>query len=197
MKIFKRFLMGLGTVLLLALSLQLVAPKAVRAVVSTLVTVANTTANPVPIDADADVRNTVVLYAELFSGFTIDQQLNTQFSDLLTNAPYSVPSGKRLVIDDVSADVLSTSGTPLFRLLVGLTPTVNNGDGSFTEGLSYPVYIPLTQNFENTQYIAHEKTRLVVGPGATIASSEIGQITGANVVIIGHLVDCSSGCNNF
>jgi hypothetical protein len=48
MKLLERFLMGLGTVLLLAISLQLVAPKAVRAVVSTLVTVANTAANPVP-----------------------------------------------------------------------------------------------------------------------------------------------------
>ncbi len=35
-------------VLLLALSLQLFAPKAVHAVVSTLITVANTTSNPVP-----------------------------------------------------------------------------------------------------------------------------------------------------
>jgi hypothetical protein len=48
MKTFKRFLMGLGTVLLLAVSLQLFAPKAVHAIVSTLVTVANTSANPVP-----------------------------------------------------------------------------------------------------------------------------------------------------
>jgi hypothetical protein len=47
MKILQRFLIGIGTVLLLALSLQLVAPKAVHAVVSTLVTLANTSANPV------------------------------------------------------------------------------------------------------------------------------------------------------
>jgi hypothetical protein len=41
-------LIGLGTVLLLAVSLQLFAPKAVHAVVSTLVTIANSTSNPVP-----------------------------------------------------------------------------------------------------------------------------------------------------
>jgi hypothetical protein len=40
--------MGLGTLLVLAATLQLFAPKAVHAVVSTLVTVANTAANPVP-----------------------------------------------------------------------------------------------------------------------------------------------------
>lgn len=48
MKILHRFLMGIGSLLLLAVSLPLFAPKAVHALVSTLVTVANTTANPVP-----------------------------------------------------------------------------------------------------------------------------------------------------
>lgn len=48
MKVLQRFLMGFGSLLLLVVSLQLFAPEAVHAVVSTLITVANTTSNPVP-----------------------------------------------------------------------------------------------------------------------------------------------------
>jgi hypothetical protein len=48
MKVLQRFLMGFGSLLVFAVSLQLFAPKAVHAVVSTLITVANTTSNPVP-----------------------------------------------------------------------------------------------------------------------------------------------------
>ena len=47
MKTLQRFLMGLGSLLLLAVALQLFVPKAAHAVVSTLVTVANTPSNPV------------------------------------------------------------------------------------------------------------------------------------------------------
>jgi hypothetical protein len=48
MRLLQRFMMGLGTALLIAVSLPLLAPKAVHAVVSAFVTIANTTANPVP-----------------------------------------------------------------------------------------------------------------------------------------------------
>ncbi len=200
MKVLQRFSMGFGSLVLLAVSLQLFAPKAVHAIVSTLVTVANTTTNPVPIDADADTRNTVVLSATLFSGFSANDQLATQFSDVTNNVtPYVVPTGQRLVIDDVSADVQTTDGAPLLSLSPQLTPTGGAAE-FFAPGVSYIVYIPLTQNlqFTNiTHYIAHEKTRLVVGPGAILQSSEIGQVAGAHVTVIGHLVDCYSGCNNF
>jgi hypothetical protein len=46
--ILKKITMGLGSIILAALLLALTAPKTVHAVVSALVTVANTAANPVP-----------------------------------------------------------------------------------------------------------------------------------------------------
>lgn len=105
MKLFKRFLMGLGTVLLLALSLQLVAPKAVHAVVSTLVTVANTAANPVPthsVDSPPLLQTFSAVASCNVSG--LDQ---TCHGNLLT-----VPLGMTAVVTDVSGvcDLTSVNG---------------------------------------------------------------------------------------
>jgi len=61
MRFLQRFLIGLGAILVLAISPQLVAPKSVHAVVSTLVTIANTSTNPVPVDSSADSRASVAL----------------------------------------------------------------------------------------------------------------------------------------
>ena len=49
MKLSKRMGMGLAATIVVAAALQLVAPRAVRAVVSTFVTVANAPSNPVPV----------------------------------------------------------------------------------------------------------------------------------------------------
>jgi hypothetical protein len=97
MKILQRLLMGLGTVLLLALALQLVAPKAVRAVVSTLVTIANTSSNPVPVQvvkqSTANVVNLV---------YDPDYLVYDQLLPNGTLVPYSIPAGEQLVITDIN-----------------------------------------------------------------------------------------------
>jgi hypothetical protein len=54
MKVLRRIAMGIGGTVVVALVIGLAAPKTVRAVVSTLVTVVNTSANPVP---NRDVDN--------------------------------------------------------------------------------------------------------------------------------------------
>jgi hypothetical protein len=103
MKLFKRFLMGLGTVLLLALSLQLVAPKAVHAVVSTLVTVANTSSNPVLV-AQAKANFINLAFNTTTQGY--DQLLPDG-----TTAPFNMPAGEKLVITDISWEV-ACQGNP-------------------------------------------------------------------------------------
>jgi hypothetical protein len=102
MKLFKRFLMGLGTVLLLALSLQLFAPQAVHAVVSTLVTIANTSSNPV-LSRNVDNPATYPFSANLCIA------VNSTDCDASTPQFFVVPSYtstgvpiKRLVLQGVS-----------------------------------------------------------------------------------------------
>jgi hypothetical protein len=101
MKMLRRFLIGLGTVLLLAVSLQIFAPKAVRAVVTTLVTVANTPANPVPIQqAKANYINLA---------YDVN---NNGYEQLLadgTAAAFTIPAGEKLVITDISWEVFCFS----------------------------------------------------------------------------------------
>jgi hypothetical protein len=101
MKIFKRFLMGLGAVLLLAVSLQLVAPKAVHAVVSTLVTVANTSANPVAVE---QVKQGSANFINLAFNTT-----SLGYDELLPNGTttaFALPAGEKLVITDISWEVI-------------------------------------------------------------------------------------------
>jgi hypothetical protein len=90
----QRLLMGLGTVLLLAVSLQLFAPKAVHAVVSTLVTVANTPSNPVyttdAINSENLLQVTCTLPDTSFDGLSIS-----------TRNCYTVPAGQRALIEQV------------------------------------------------------------------------------------------------
>ena len=77
MKLSKRIGIGLAATIVVAAALQLVAPRAVRAVVSTFVTVANAPSNPVPV---ANSQNS--------SGFV--QPLVTQDYDNLAHRPFAI-----------------------------------------------------------------------------------------------------------
>src|ERR1035437_9351622 len=102
MKILQRFLMGLGTVLLFALSLQLIAPRAVHAVVSTLVTVANTAANPVITQAADNPARTAVALQCLAIGTTGNEQTGCALTTGQTSTPFEIPAGQRLVIEYIN-----------------------------------------------------------------------------------------------
>jgi hypothetical protein len=106
MRFLQRFLIGLGAILVLAISPQLVAPKSVHAVVSTLVTIANTSTNPVPVDSSADSRASVALIGR--------QQINPPnsegfqpFLNLTDLTAFVVPVGKRFVIDQITASAFT------------------------------------------------------------------------------------------
>jgi hypothetical protein len=195
MKLLQRCVMGLGTVLLLAVSLQLFVPKAVHAVVTTLVTVANTAANPVPVDTSADGRASIALVSsqQLNAPTISGLQVFENVSDLST---FVVPAGKRFMIDQVSAQVQSQpGGQPLVIM------EINQGNGHL-----YQAYIPLTlipaatteSQLNLNAYVAMEKVSLFVDPGgpfeAYFQSETPNSVSIANVYVVGHLIDCGSGC---
>jgi hypothetical protein len=124
MKLLQRFLMGLGTVLLLAVSIQLVAPNTLHAVVSTLVTVANTTANPVPTHS---VDTAPML--PTFSGLAI---CTAPAQQVCTETLGQVPSGMTAVVQDVSGSCFSSGsngvpGPPPSSLVIS---SIGSGTGS-------------------------------------------------------------------
>ncbi len=193
--ILKKITMGLGGVFLAALLLAAAAPKTVRAVVSTLVTVANTAANPVPVDTTGDGRASIALVSgqQLNAPSTSGLQVFVNVNDLST---FIVPAGKRFMIEQVSAQVQSEpGGQPL------LIMELNQGSGH-----PYLISIPLTlvpvattdSVLNLNAYAAMEKVTLFVDPGGPFQvyfqSQTPNSVANASVYVVGHLIDCGSGC---
>lgn len=94
MNVLRRIAMGIGGTVVIALVIGLAAPKTVHAVVSALVTVANTPANPVPVQSVDDHA----LHAFQEAGHcTSAIGVSCQAQDLLP-----VPLGMTAVVQDVS-----------------------------------------------------------------------------------------------
>jgi hypothetical protein len=106
MSILKKIAIGFGGVVLAALLLALTAPKAVHAVVSTLVTVANTATNPVPVHS---VDSPALLQAFEVGGDCVSSAFQPCSGTLLT-----VPAGLTAVVQDVSGYCVipSTNSAP-------------------------------------------------------------------------------------
>jgi hypothetical protein len=120
----KRMITAIGGMAIAAFLLTLAAPKAVQAVVSTLVTVANTTTNPVPTKAtDNRARQAVVL--NVFVGAGDGEQGG--FGPLLspeTGEAYTVPAGQRLVVESVTGIAEMASGESPFTVNIAFDKNV-------------------------------------------------------------------------
>jgi hypothetical protein len=110
----KRLVTVVGGLTITAFLLMLAAPKTAHAIVSTLVTVANTAANPVPtVATDNPARQAVELQAivTVVDGEFYD---SAYFESFGTTSPYTVPAGQRLVVESVTGSIGVPSGqTPL------------------------------------------------------------------------------------
>jgi len=123
MNIVRRIIVGLAGVVVVALAMELAAPKAVRAVVSTLVTVANTSANPVPVAGNVAVTNTVPISGNVNVTNVPAVQLSGTPSVNIAN-PLSIGG-------NVSATVVNTPASPV--------PTLSaEALNSFTAFLTQP-----------------------------------------------------------
>jgi hypothetical protein len=139
----KRMITVIGGVAIAALLLSLAAPKTVQAVVSTLVTVANTTTNPVPTKAtDNPARQAVVLNVFVGAGDGEQGGFGPMISPE-TGAAYTVPAGQRLVVESV---------TGIAEMGGGETPfTVNiTFDSNVVPSSSEPPTIFLVPTFSGT-----------------------------------------------
>lgn len=94
-KSFYKAAAGIAGVLFVASAMTLVEPKAVHALVSALVTVANTSANPVPAQ---EVKESRANFATLsFNGSSYDEILPDG-----SRSAFTIPIGQQFVITDVS-----------------------------------------------------------------------------------------------
>ena len=147
----KRMVTVIGGVTIAAFVLMLAAPKAVHAIVSTLVTVSNSTANPVPtLSTDSPARQAVLLAASvvLFDGQATGTTLMTSGGTL-----FAVPAGQRLVVDSVTGTVGTPSGqTPVQTAFIAsggeasIYPAAtyqgtSNGSSNFSFATPYTTYL--------------------------------------------------------
>ena len=162
MNVLRRIAMAIGGTVIVALVIGLAAPKTVHALVSALVTVTNTSANPVPTtDVMRSVAQNVELQCHIFQGGCF---LVSPTGNLST---FTVPSGSNLVITDVeilalqggglSSFICSTTAAPPERIESWFVPS----DGA-------------THQFEFPNGI-------VVPPGATLTCG--GNVSGSSSVL--------------
>jgi hypothetical protein len=156
----KRMITAVGGVAIAAFLLTLAAPKAVQAVVSTLVTVANTTTNPVPTKAtDNPARQSVVLTAFVGASDGAGGAGGLMISPE-TGAAYTVPAGQRLVVESVTgiaemgggetpftvnitfdSNVIPSSSEPPTIFLVPTFTGTSSGTSAFSFASSVTTYI--------------------------------------------------------
>ena len=185
---------------LAALIFAVANPKTVHAVVSTLVTVANTSANPVPISGTVSLdpgalehsaRRGIQLTAQCSF---LSNHCNGSFSG--SQGSFRVPDGHRLVIQTVSVRVLLPSTQQVISL--GLSSFSGNvggpgvfstyylhlqSDGPVVQSQLYSVVQPLTAYADAGTFVSLDAERNSFG-GAS-------DITSLNASLSGYLVDCS------
>ena len=95
MNVLRRIAMAIGGTVVIALVIGLAAPKTVHALVSALVTVANTSANPVPAQEVKESRANFVTLS--FNGSGYDEILPDG-----SKSVFAIPTGQQFVITDVN-----------------------------------------------------------------------------------------------
>jgi len=90
---------GIAGVVFVASAMTLFAPKAVHAFVSALVTVANTSSNPVPVQEVKESRANFVSVTLTAGGTAYNE---VQPDGTVSSTPFTVPAGEQFVITDVN-----------------------------------------------------------------------------------------------
>jgi hypothetical protein len=100
LNVLRRIAMGIGGIVAVALISSLAAPRAAQAVVSALVTVANTAANPVPTEAVKESRDNFISIS--FAPDISSTYMEVSPDGTISSTPFSIPAGQRFVITDVN-----------------------------------------------------------------------------------------------
>jgi hypothetical protein len=136
MNVLRKILVGLGSIVVVALVLALAAPKTVRAVVSTLVTVTNTTSQPVPTMAvdtrNVNVVNTPNVNVASLPAVQLSGAINANISNTSANPVPTIPeqASKGFSIEgSCQFSGNSCTANPLYTVPTGETAVIE----SFTE----------------------------------------------------------------
>lgn len=156
MNVVRKIVVGIAGVVVVALALELVAPKAVHAVVSTLVTVSNTTAQPVPTMA-VDTRNVNVVN-------TPNVNVNSLPAVQLSGTPSVNIASPLSIGGNVSATIANTSANPGVALDEAHAASQIVTMECFTRsyGTAYPCLSVSTAGAVGSQYTVPSGENLVI-----------------------------------
>ncbi len=166
----ERIAMGIGGVVVAVLLLAVAAPKAVHAIVSTLVTVANTPTNPVPTRDVADPTN-FPYSAELCAEINADScARNLSEAFVVPTVTSTGNPVKELVIEYVSGSCSFDATVPLFLDGIYLTsanpPDTNNPSAPY-QATGQQVYVYGNSHIPGDLPFA-SPVRMYVAPGAQV-----------------------------
>ncbi|MGB0036707.1 MAG: hypothetical protein WBP79_14645 [Candidatus Acidiferrales bacterium] len=150
------------SVTLFAFSAAVMAPRAARAVVSTIVTVANTAANPVP---NSDVDNGARQPFQQQFSIGVPDGSNEGFQDSIT-----VPAGKRLVVEFVSGEIfLPTNQQPRIEICtLANSGFTDHATHHILATLQQPIsFLPATGNDTST-WVFSQSTEIYADPGTSL-----------------------------
>ena len=186
MNIQRRIAMAIGGTVVVALVIGLAAPKTVHAVVSALVTVANTSANPVP-NRDVDNSANFPFSSEVCIG---DANFCQGVTDQFT-VPAATSSGvpvKRLIIESISGACDDTSGASNF--IAGIALNTSAPADSSNSSLEI-AFLPAIQT-EPGWAMFNGSVHFYASPGASVIEGQSGIHSafggGCVAAVSGHLV---------
>jgi hypothetical protein len=168
-------MVGLGSILVVALVLALASPKAVHAVVATLVTVSNTSANPVSVTQGIDLAEepfATMLCSDNASGSTC-----ATVSTVLGLGPSALPSSFTVPATDsagnaVKALVIQFVSGSCGAITVDLTTTVPanavNGVTTVLNPLSLRAQPAPSSTSLAGAPVVNQTTSIVARPGSTV-----------------------------
>jgi len=186
MNVLRRIAMAIGGTVVVALILTLAVPRAAHAVLSALVTVTNTSSNPVP-NRDVDNSANFPFSSEVCGGdANFCQGVPNQFT-----VPAATSSGvpvKRLVIESISGACDDTSGGSNFIAGVVLnTPAPADSSNSSLE----VVFLPAIQTAPGWAMF-NGAVHFYASPGASVFEGFSGAsssfVGGCLTAVNGHLV---------
>jgi hypothetical protein len=193
MDFIRRSFTVLGTIFFAVLVLGALAPKTARGVATALaqatpalVQVANTSATPVLVNDPARQGVTLVAYGP-----------NVDFSNWFSGTTYIVPVGQRLVVEDISGSFNTPTGSHISHSYVQpfMFQRVTADGPGLAKGSVFHHFVPqlVTQGNFNI-YKFQQKTWFYADANVHLLIDLTGgdPVTGVEVTLQGHLVDCTN-----
>lgn len=187
MNVLRRIAIAIGGTAIVALVLTLAVPRTAHAVFSALVTVTNTSANPVP-NRDVDNSANFPFSSEVcFGDANFCQGVTGQFT-VPTVTSSGVPV-KRLIIETISGVCESPSSGSNF--IAGIALNTSAPTDSSNSSLE-TVFLPAVQT-EPGFAMFNESVHFYAGPGASVVEGSTGASSsfltgGCQAAVSGHLV---------